>query len=247
MNFFLNLFSGAFIIIVQFFLWTAIYDHSNRESVYGYTYEEMIVYIITAGIISKLISTGNMTSISADIKSGALSKFLVQPISYISYRASLFLGQTLCDIGFMLIIWVLSFSILGYHLNVDLNYSNLLLVSLPMMLSIILNFFISYCISMLSFWITEVFTLFWGINITTLILSGSIFPLDIFGDGWYQFFCFLPFQYTSYFPLRIIVGKLNGVDILVGMMAQVIWIVVLAFLAKRLWKSGIKKYIAVGG
>ncbi len=94
---------------------------------------------------------------------------------------------------------------------------------------------------------TEVFVLFWGINLFTLILSGAIFPLDIFGGDMLRFFDVLPFKYTTYFPTNILTGRLDGNLIIFGIIIQFIWIIILLIMSNFLWKLGMKKYVAVGG
>ena len=48
-------------------------------------------------------------------------------------------------------------------------------------LAVTLNFLIFYCISAMAFWIVEVGFLFEGIRIVFVLLSGGIFPLEVFG------------------------------------------------------------------
>src|SRR5699024_12350094 len=101
--------------------------------------------------------------------------------------------------------------------------------------------------STVAFWLLDVSMLFWGINLLTLILSGAIFPLDIFGETISTVLSYFPFSYTVYFPINILTGKLEPSFVITGCLIQIAWIVILFILLKILWKTGLKKYVAVGG
>ncbi|MGB7606345.1 MAG: ABC-2 family transporter protein [Lutisporaceae bacterium] len=246
-DFFLNILSGISIIIVQSFLWTAIFENTNQETIYSYTYAQMLSYTIMAGIVSKLVSAGFERQIAVDIKNGGLSKFLVQPISYVYYRIFVFLGRKFYQGGFILLACLLVFFFGNVFFKFGLNVQNILVVIIPMILSIVLNFFIYYCLSSITFWMTEVSVLYFGINVITAVLSGAYFPLDIFGNTFLKVLSCLPFKYTIYFPLNILVGKIESRGILLGIMIQMLWIIALSLLSKFIWKAGMKKYISVGG
>ena len=51
-NFLISLISAAYPIFIQTFLWTAIYNASTEDVVYGYTYRQMIAYTFLAGLVA---------------------------------------------------------------------------------------------------------------------------------------------------------------------------------------------------
>jgi ABC-2 type transport system permease protein len=83
--------------------------------------------------------------------------------------------------------------------------------------------------------------------VITTVLSGGLFPLDVFGEGLMALFRFMPFQYIIYFPLSIVVGNATANEIVFGVLVQVIWLVLLYGISKIVWRAGMKRYIAAGG
>lgn len=242
-DFALSIVSGVFAVIMQYFLWTAIYANTKSTLVYGYTYRQMIAYTIIAVVISKLVSTGFEWDIAEDIKNGGISKFLVQPINYGYYRISCFLGGKCFQLPFIFGVSLL-FCIMT-KINIELVR---LVIFVPfILLAIMLNFLLFYCISTLAFWMSEVWGVFICYNLITSILSGGVFPLDIFGPKVMAIFNFLPFKYIVYYPINIINGKLSLNEISIGIIFLCVWIVIMSLIAKIIWKTGMKKYIAVGG
>ena len=247
-DFLLSLVNGSFMIIVQFFLWTAIYNGDVQKELYGYNYSQMIVYVIMAGVLSKVMATGFEYDVEEDIKDGRLSRFLVQPIAYLPYRVLGFLGKKTIQIVMVLIISALVLGVLALTVGAEFRAADIGLAVLVIPLSLLLNCMLFYCISMLGFWMTQAWNVFNGMGVVSMILSGGIFPLDVFGSGARAVFRLLPFQYVVYFPLNILCGRLGGAaDFWSGLLTQIVWILLLYALAKLLWKLGMKKYIAAGG
>jgi len=106
-NFLLSLISAVYPIIIQVFLWTAIYTNSTQAVIYGYTYRQMLTYTFLAGLVARIVRTGFEYDIMEDIKNGKFSLFLVQPLGYFPYRLCSYLGQKLPNLGMILIILAL--------------------------------------------------------------------------------------------------------------------------------------------
>lgn len=246
-EFLLSIVSGGFVVVIQFFLWTAIYEGNGETELYGYNYSQMIVYVIMAGIMSRVVSTYFPYFISRDIKEGNLSRFLVQPIDYMPFRIFGELGRK--SVQYILAIFVSGgvLAILSAKIGVQFNLWGIIVALFITPLSILLNFMMFYCFSMLGFWMTEAWAVFNGLDVVSMVLSGGVFPLNVFGKRAQVLFQFLPFQYITYFPLNIICGTTWGIDVIYGLVAQIIWIIIWYVLARFLWKKGMKKYIAAGG
>lgn len=246
-NFLIGLFTGVFIIIIQYFMWTAIYGKEQSGRLFGYDYKEMIVYVIMAGILSKATATGFEWEIASDIKDGGLSRFLVQPVSYLPYRLIGFLGSKLVQMFFISIISVVALVLIHIHLGFTMELSGVVFLLIAVALGILLNSMLFYCLSACAFWVTEVYGVFLSLLVVSSFLSGGVFPLEIFGTVAMKIMAFLPFQYIVYFPLNILNDKYSLSAMVQGFLIQMFWIGCFYLLSKILWKQGMKKYIAAGG
>jgi ABC-2 type transport system permease protein len=247
LNFLLSLVSAAYPILIQTFMWTAIFNASTQDMVYGYTYRQMIAYTFLAGLVARLVRTGFEYDIMDDVKSGKFSKFLVQPLGYFPYRLCSFFGQNLP--GQSIILGILAVVLVGLNVfwGVSLEFWRIQAFLMTLMLAAGLNFLIFYCISAISFWIVEVGFLFEGIRITTILLSGGIFPLEVFGERFVQVMNLLPFKYTVSFSINVLNGKLTLAELGIGVIMQVTWIGICLLLANFIWRLGSRRYVAVGG
>lgn len=246
-NFLLTIFSALIPIVIQYFLWDAIYKSSSKLEVYGYTFVQMITYTVLAAIFSKLLVTGFEWDVANDIKNGGLSKFIVQPIGYLLYRISMFIGGKLINTITMIILATSTLFILKFYLGIQLGLERVAFLITILFLALLLNFLIFFCISTLAFWMQEIWQMFVITRLAINIASGGVFPLDIFGPTVLKIVNFLPFKYTIYFPISVVNGKLSSNDLIQGILVQLVWIIVLFFTSNFLWNKGMKKYVAFGG
>ena len=114
-------------------------------------------------------------------------------------------------------------------------------------LTALLQFFMSYAMAMLAFWVLEVSTFIFILFAFEYIASGHLFPLDILPPGLEQALYFTPFPYQLYFPVSIYMGKARARSWLRGLLIQGLWVLAAYGLARLAWSAGIKKYSAVGG
>jgi ABC-2 type transport system permease protein len=111
----------------------------------------------------------------------------------------------------------------------------------------LLQFFISYAMAMLAFWVLEVSTFIFILYAFEYIASGHMLPLDILPKSVESVLFFLPFPYQLYFPVSIYMGKTTGQDLAIGLAIQAAWVLIAYGLARFAWARGINKYAAVGG
>ena len=73
-------------MVTTILLWKAIYEGSGQSSLAGFSYREMIAYLLLTHI-SRMFSSmpGLAGGIARDIREGTLKRYLIQPIDMIGY------------------------------------------------------------------------------------------------------------------------------------------------------------------
>lgn len=246
-NFLLSMVSAAFPIFIQFFLWSAIYRGNTTAVINGYTFYQIIAYSIMASFIARLIRTGFEYEINDDIKNGGLNKYIIKPVDYFAYRLSCFIGLKLIQTLFLLLLIIGILVFLAHGFGFSYTASRIILFLCALLLAFILNYMIFFSISMIAFWLFEIGFLFEAIRIVIVVLSGGIFPLDIFGEKARLILNWLPFKYTVNFPVELLNGRLGADAQYQGLIIQIAWIAVFVVISKLLWRAGNKRYVAVGG
>ena len=111
----------------------------------------------------------------------------------------------------------------------------------------LLQFFTSYAMAMLAFWLLEISTFIFILYAFEYLASGHLFPLDVLPPVLKQILFATPFPYQLYFPIQIYMGKVAGADLGLGLFTQFLWVVAAYAFARFMWRRGVRKYSAFGG
>jgi ABC-2 type transport system permease protein len=208
----------------------------------------MISYYLLVTIVDALTAVNEDDwQIAADIKDGNISQFLLKPIDYLVYRLCLFLSGRFTYIAVTAIPLVLFILCLSKYFVLPPNLTALGCFIVSVFLTALLQFFTSYAMAMLAFWVLEVSTFIFILYAFEYIASGHLFPLDILPKGIERVLYYLPFPYQLYFPVSVYMGKSSGIELLRGLIIQIFWVAFAYAMARFAWNRGLKKYSAVGG
>jgi ABC-2 type transport system permease protein len=185
--------------------------------------------------------------IAADIKDGNISQFLLKPIDYLWYRLCLFFSGRLTYLAVTTIPLVIFIFCLRKYFVLPPNWATLGWFVISVMLTALLQFFMSYTMAMLAFWVMEVSTFIFILFAFEYLASGHLFPLNILPPAIEHALYFTPFPYQLYFPVSVYLGKLTGSELAEGLAVQFGWVVATYAVARFAWNRGIKKYSAAGG
>jgi ABC-2 type transport system permease protein len=111
----------------------------------------------------------------------------------------------------------------------------------------LLQFFMSFTMALLAFWVLEVSTFIFILFAFEYIAGGHLFPLDILPPVLAQALNYTPFPYQLFFPVSIFLGRVAGASLWQGLLIQTFWVAAFYVLARVVWSRGIRKYTAVGG
>jgi len=248
-NFLFRIVFGFIPLLATIYLWRAVYSSKEPgRDVGDYSLAQMISYYLIVTIVDVFTAVSEDDwQIAADIKDGNISQFLVKPINYLSYRLCLFSSGRLIYMAVALIplgLFILSFRHY-FVLPPDLATAGWFLFSVA--LTALLQFFMSYAMAMLAFWVLEVSTFIFILFAFEYIASGHLFPLDILPAQISRLLFYTPFPYQMYFPVSIYMGRISGIALFQGFLMQIGWVLVAYVVARLMWLRGIRKYGAVGG
>ena len=230
-------------------LWRTIYAHDagagNRS---GFSQSQMIFYYLLVAVVDVLTAVNEDDwQIAADIREGNISQFLLKPVDYLWYRLCLFFS------GRMAFVAVAALPLAGFifcfrnYFQPPADSVALAIFPVSLALTALLQFFISYGMAMLAFWLLEISTFIFILFAFEYLASGHLFPLDILPPTLKSLLFLTPFPYQLYFPISVYIGKVTGSDLWHGLLIQLGWVLAAYGFARFMWRRGIKKYSAFGG
>ena len=228
------------------FVWKSIYADTTGE-IAGYSFGEMVFYFLIVLLVDNLITpTEDEWQIAAEIREGQLSSFLLKPFDFLAYRSCIFVGSRLLYTAVTLLPVLAVFWWFRQYLQWPSQASTWGLFLISLVMAGAIQFLIAYALAMLAFWILEISTVVFILYSFEYFLSGKLFPLDTVPGVAGTILRLLPFPYEVYFPVAILMGKVQDSRLWEGLAIQALWVLLTFLLASGLWRSGVRRYEAVG-
>jgi viologen exporter family transport system permease protein len=248
-NFLARTLFGLIPLIAILYVWRTIYSGKGAGGMVGtYTLAEMISYYLLITVVDALTAVNEDDwQIAADIKDGNISQFLLKPVDYLWFRLCLFISGRLTYLAVAAVPLAVFILCLHRYFVLPPDAGTFLLFLLSTALTALLQFFMSYTMAMLAFWVLEVSTFIFILFAFEYLASGHLFPLDILPPAIERALYYTPFPYQLYFPASIYMGKTAGPELARGLAIQCCWVVAAYSLARFAWNRGIRKYAAAGG
>jgi len=188
-------------IYVFMSLWRAIY---REGSVHGYSYVQIVWYLIMTEFITFSCSSGIYSTMNDDVKSGSIAYLLGRPAHYVFYQFANSIGQILLNFfSFGILAVTLGFLFVGPLTTFRL--AGILPLLLSVSVSIVLNYFFLMLIGLSSFVIEDNFALYL-IYQKLCFMLGMFLPVE-FLPSWLQPVAKnMPFSYIYWAPAKIFVS-----------------------------------------
>jgi ABC-2 type transport system permease protein len=246
-NFLCRVLFGFIPLIAILSMWRAVYE-GKGTAVAGYTLAQMISYYLILTIVDALTAVSEDDwQIAADIKDGNLSQLLLKPIDYLAYRLCLFGAGRLIYSAVSLVPVALLVLCYRQYFVWPPNGATFGWFVVSMIMTGLLQFFISYTMALLAFWVLEVSTFIFILFAFEYLAGGHLFPLDILPPALFKALQFTPFPYQLFFPVNVYLGRVTGAALYEGLLIQAGWLLTAFVLAKLVWSRGVRRYSAVGG
>lgn len=235
-------------LVTTILLWQAVFEGSGKEELSGFSESDMIAYLLLVQI-SRMASSmpGLAGGIARDIRDGSLKKYLLQPIDLIAYLLSYRIAHKIAYIVASFIPHAILFYMCRDYFPAWPDGLTWLAYASSLLLGFLIGFFFEAMIGMIGFWFLEVTSFLYVINTLNFFLSGHLFPLDLLPGGWGTVLKLLPFQYLAYFPAMVYLGKIQGEELVMGLLAGAFWAILFIVLARWFYQAGLRRYSAYGG
>lgn len=239
-NFLWEIFGSLINMLMLYVFWVAILGSGFINS--SYTNASIGLYYLFITFIST-ISNSNYSRISNMINSGNLSMELIKPYSFFLKELVQFIPHKIFQSLVFSLALIIFFSL---GIAIHLNFIQIFLFILSALLAVLSKFYIALSLGGLGFWFKRVHgfgSLFWNLG---GLFSGELIPVDLLPHAMFLVSAYLPFRYLAFFPVQIILGKINQPEIVLGFVTQVLWLAMFILITKLLWKKGLSQYDASG-
>jgi len=235
----------AFLIIILYIfmqLWGATYAGEGEPTIAGYTFSDMVWYLIVAEAITIALPSLQAV-VEQDVKSGDVAYRLTKPMNYVGYYFAWYNAEVLLRTTVNLIAGgALGLLVFGVP---DFGFGWLAFLVMAFG-AFTVNFLLNMIVALCAFWVEETIGLEFIYKKLLFTAGGMLMPLDMF-PLWLQDICrWLPFQAVLYFPASTVTNF--DAAKLPGMLAmQWGWAAVLAAVVAWMYGRGVRKLHVNGG
>ncbi len=203
-------------------------------------------YILLARIFSALAYNINViTQFGKLVRQGEMAVVMLRPLDF---QLSMYVNN-IADLlmGFVLNTPLAIVAVIFFGLRLPLDPAIWGAFLILMILGHAVLFFFDWIIGCVAFYITEI----WGLSVlrhgVAGFFSGSLVPLVMMPDGIRTITESLPFAQALYVPVALLSGITPLADAPRVWLVQLIWLVVLGFLSRRVLNHAARKVTVQGG
>jgi viologen exporter family transport system permease protein len=231
-------------VSIYYFIWKAIYEHS--ASIEGFDFKQLLTYVAVGWIIRSFYYNNIDQEIAIQVMEGKLAMDLIKPVN----TQFMYVAQALGESVFRLALLTLPTAVvLALVFPVRLPASALNFAAF--LLSVFMSFFIvagiNFCVGTFAIRLKSILGLLRAKYFLLELFSGLLIPISFFPEVFQKALAFMPFQYISYVPVLIYLGKVQGVGILKELAIQLFWVFALLALGDALWRWSSRRITIQGG
>jgi ABC-2 type transport system permease protein len=227
------------------FWFTILVWYINKLNGSQVDFSEITTYLFFGNLYSQFINAWVASDLSELIKEGRLVSKLLLPTPFFKNYLFEFIGKTLGNLIITTTIFLLSAILVFPYLKINFDLTNLFFVILSIPMAYLIAFNFNLIIGSFAFWLTETEGLRNFKELFFDFLRGGYVPLGLI-TIYFPILNFQPFAWLLHHPMQIYLGKYSSVQTLWVFLGGIIWCLVLHFLAKLVFKIGLKKNESVG-
>jgi len=231
-------------VSVYYFIWRAIF--ANSSHIEGFDFAQILTYISIGWIIRSFYYNNIDQDLAAQVTEGSLVVNLIKPVNVQVLMMARALGESVFRLALLTVpTTVVLFLVYPVRRPASLSHFAAFLVSS------ILSFFIvagiNFAVGTLAIRLKSILGLLRAKYFLLELFSGLLLPISFFPPIFQKMLAAMPFQYISYIPVLLYLGKISGMKIFEQLALQLFWVVAMLALGHVMWRWSSRKITIQGG
>lgn len=229
--------------VIYLVVWSSV-ANAQGGSVGGYTAGEFAAYYIVWTLVRNMNIVFTPYGWERRIQRGRLSAELLRPLHPLHNDVSYFAGWKIV----VIILWLPLAAFLAWIFKPALHptWLQVAVFFLAIWGAYLIRTMLLSLLGMITFWTTRVSAIYELFFAAELVLSGRLVPMSLMPEWVQRLAGLLPFQWTFGYPIESLIGQLSTRQLLTGLGMQLFWILSGLLAVGLVWRSGIRRYSAVG-
>jgi ABC-2 type transport system permease protein len=231
-------------VSVYYFIWKAIYQHST--SIEGFDFAHLLTYIGVGWIIRSFYFNNIDQELAYQVIEGRLAMDLIKPVNIQMMYVARAAGESVFRLALLTVpTAVVLFLVYPLRPPSSFGHAGAFLVSVSLSFMIVAA--INFAVGTFALRLQSILGLMRAKFFLLELFSGLLLPMTFFPHMVQKILAVMPFEYISYVPMLIYLGKLNGASLGRAIAIQIFWVAILLALGDGLWRWSTRKVIIQGG
>jgi ABC-2 type transport system permease protein len=231
-------------VSVYYFIWKAIYERSS--SIGGFDFSQLLTYVAVGWTIRSFYYNNIDQELAVQVMEGKLAMNLIKPVNTQLMFVSQALGESVFRLGLLTVPTALVLSIV-YPLRRPSSAWHFAAFLVGVVFSFFIVAAINFCVGTFAIRLKSILGLLRAKYFLLELFSGLLIPISFFPEAFQKALALMPFQYISYVPVLIYLGKLQGKEIARALGGQLFWVIALLVIGRVLWDWSSRKITIQGG
>jgi len=231
-------------VSVYYFIWKAIYEHS--VAIEGFDFAHLLTYIGVGWIIRSFYFNNIDQDLAYQVMEGRLAMDLIKPVNIQVMYVARAAGESIFRLA-LLTIPTAAVLFLVYPLRLPASWGHAAAFLVSVWMSFLIVAAINFAVGTFALRLQSILGLLRAKFFLLELFSGLLLPMTFFPQGVQKILALMPFQYISYVPMLIYLGKLDGSALARAIAIQVFWVAILMALGDLLWRWSTRRLIIQGG
>ncbi len=230
--------------VIYLVVWSTIAVQQGG-SVGGYTPRTFAAYYLVWTLVRNMNIVFTPYGWENRIRSGEFSTDLLRPIHPLNNDVSFFAGMKLV----VIILWIPLALFLSLFFKPELHPAWYQVVGFFFAIwgAYLIRTMLLSLLGMITFFTTRVGAIFEMFFAIELVFSGRLVPMSLMPPLVQQVAAYLPFQWTFFFPIEVLVSQMSAQTMLTGLGIQLLWIGLGWAAVRIMWRFSVRQFSAVGG
>lgn len=242
LDFFLEVLGSALMpALVQMVFWYSMFVVGGATEVAGRSYHDMIMYTCMSLLFSQVRGGNHDFEIAEMIRTGALSNYLLRPVSAVEFVYMRGVAPKLLIAGGSFLIGL----VLAYFLG--LSPARMIGAMVLALMGNVIHYQVGATLAAVAFYWEESYSILMVKNLVVGFLSGELLPLFLFPAKYAWIWKATPFYLYVFGPTEYALGRWSHTMFIEQLGIAAIWILAWTLLLKLVWRFSVSRYLSLGG
>ncbi|MDX2473584.1 MAG: ABC-2 family transporter protein [Candidatus Krumholzibacteria bacterium] len=250
MRYYTGVVSYTVFVTGHYYVYSALFASAVAESatgkIGGLSLSEMITYVAISWIGRSFYFNGIARDLARMVQEGEIAVMLIKPF----HVQSVMMFEAVGESAFRLLMFTLPIMVVIVPLFDIQGPPDPMLyfwTFVSFCLALVIYSQLNFMLGCLAFAMKNIQGVLRTKMVSMDFLTGVVVPFTFFPDWFQMVMNYLPFQYISYVPVTIYLGKRQGAALQEALLVQLAWAIGLFLLSRLIWRLSVRNVVVQGG